>query len=381
MNSIAAPTNNSTVLVIDDNPQNLVLIRDLLEEFYTIKVAPNGLLGIRIANATPPDLILLDILMPDMDGYEVCHQLKSNPLTNDIPVIFLTALTNEMSEDKGFALGAVDYVTKPISPTILLARVRAQLQLRASSNALKETAATIKSQADQLEKWNKTLEQRVQEQIAQLDRLGQLKRFFSPQLVDIIVTEGDDILKTHRCEVSTVFVDIRGFTGFTEKNEPEDVMHLLQEFHGIVGKIIMAHNGTLERFAGDAILIFFNDPIPMEDHAEQAVKMAIAIQKAFVEIADRWTQPDCVLGLGCGIALGYATIGKIGFEGRWDYAAIGGVINLASRLCAEATCGEILIDQKMQAAVEQLVHSTPKGMFTLKGFNKPMPVFSIAGFK
>ncbi len=370
---------NATILVIDDNPQNLVLIRDLLDELYIIKVAPNGPLGIRIASANPPDLILLDIMMPDMDGYEVCRQLKSNPLTSDIPVIFLTALATEMSEDKGFSLGAVDYVTKPISPTILLARVRAQLQLRAASNALKETAATIKSQADQLEKWNKTLEQRVEEQIRQLDRLGQLKRFFSPQLVDIIVSEGDDILKTHRREVSTVFVDIRGFTAFTEKNEPEQVMQLLQEFHGVAGKIIMAHNGTLERFAGDAILIFFNDPIPMDDHAQQAVNMAIAIQAAFADIASRWSQRDCVLGLGCGIALGYATIGKIGFEGRWDYAAIGGVINLASRLCAEASCGEILIDQKMHAVVCHRVHSTPKGMLTLKGFNKPMSVFSVTG--
>ncbi|MFQ5946275.1 MAG: adenylate/guanylate cyclase domain-containing protein [Anaerolineae bacterium] len=241
---------------------------------------------------------------------------------------------------------------------------------------------TVQAQAAELTEWNKTLEHRVQEQVGQLDRLGRLKRFFSPQLAELIVAgSADDPLKTHRREVTVVFVDLRGFTAFAETSEPEEVMGVLREYHTEMGKLILLHEGTLERFTGDGMMVFFNDPIPVAQPAHQAIRMALAMRDRVAELIVDWRKRAYELAFGIGIAHGYATIGAIGFEGRWDYAAIGTVTNLAARLCGEAKPGQILIPQRLLGTVDELVEVEPVGELTLKGLLKPVPTFNVVGLK
>ena len=236
----------------------------------------------------------------------------------------------------------------------------------------------VQAQAAQLSEWNKTLEQRVQEQLAQLERLGRLKRFFSPQLAELIVSGGaDDPLRTHRREITVVFLDLRGFTAFAEVSEPEEVMSVLREYHAAMGKLILEHEGTLVRFTGDGMIIFFNDPVSVPNPAERAVRMAIVMRERIRELVVKWRKLGYELDFGVGIAHGYATIGGIGFEGRLDYGAIGTVINLASRLCGEAKPGQILVSPQVQAMVEELVQVEPVGDLTLKGFHRAVTVNNI----
>jgi len=233
-----------------------------------------------------------------------------------------------------------------------------------------------------VKQWNETLETRVQEQVAQLERFGRLKGFFSPQLAEAIINGGgEELLKTHRREISVVFIDLRGFTSFTDRAEPEEVMELLRAYHADMGRIVLEHGGTLERFAGDAIMVFFNDPVPMEKPAENAVRMALAMRDAFPPISETWRKRGYELGLGCGVAQGYATLGAIGFEGRWDYAAIGNVTNLAARLCSEAAGGQVLVDRKIMAKLDGLVDADAIGPLQLKGIAQPVPAFSVTDFK
>ena len=219
-----------------------------------------------------------------------------------------------------------------------------------------------KALRDEVRDWNRKLEERVQEQVAQLNRLGRLKGFFSPQLAESIVNGGgEDLLKTHRREVVVVFLDLRGFTAFTDSSEPEEVMAVLGEYHRVMGQLIMAHEGTLEHFAGDGIMVFFNDPIPLAKPAENAIGMALAMQQQFAPLRAAWTKRGFDLDLGIGIAQGYATLGAVGFEGRWEYACIGSVANLASRLCNEAKGGQILINQKTLSRIEDVVEAEALG--------------------
>ena len=234
----------------------------------------------------------------------------------------------------------------------------------------------------QLAEWNKTLEQRVQEQVAQLERLGRLKRFFSPQLAELIVMgDTEDPLKSHRREITVVFLDLRGFTAFAETSEPEEVMGVLREYHAAMGELILGHEGTLERFTGDGMMVFFNDPVPVPNPAERAIRMAVAMRDRVVTLAAAWRRRGYDLGLGVGVADGYATLGAIGFEGRWDYGAIGTVTNLAARLCGEAKGGQILIPSRVVSAVEQLVDAEEIGALTLKGFLRPMATFNVIGLR
>ena len=229
--------------------------------------------------------------------------------------------------------------------------------------------------------WNQTLEQRVSEGVAQLDRLGRLKRFFSPSVVEALLSgEAEDPLKSHRREIAVVFLDLRGFTAFTEDSDPEDVMGVIGEYHEAMGPVVMEHGGTLERFTGDGIMIFFNDPVEIPNAAEAAVKMAVAMQERFAGLEHGWRSRGYELAMGVGIAQGYATIGAIGFEGRRDYGAIGTVTNLAARLCAEATAGQILISQRVQGRVADFVKTEPIGKLTLKGFHRPVAVYSVLGY-
>ena len=364
------------ILVVDDTHQNVKLLADLLTvKGYTVVTAASGAEALKQMEAERPDLVLLDVVMPGMSGYEVCRKIRENPATQILPVVMATSLDPAQERVKGIEAGADDFLTKPINQPELLARVRSLLRI-------KEMYDTIQAQAAQLVEWNKTLEERVQEQVTQLERLGRLKRFFSPHLAELIVAGGaEDPLKTHRREVTVVFLDLRGFTAFAETSEPEEVMGVLREYHAEMGKLILEHDGTLERFTGDGMMIFFNDPTPVPNPAERALRMAVAMRDRVAELIVKWRKRGYDLDFGVGIAQGYATIGAIGFEGRWDYGAIGTVTNLAARLCGEAKPGQILISQRLMGTVEELVEVEPVGELTLKGFSRPVTTHNVLRLK
>jgi len=364
------------ILVVDDTPQNVKLLADLLTvKGYAVVTAASGEEALKQVESEQPDLVLLDVVMPGMSGYEVCRKIRGDPATGILPVVMVTALDPAQERIKGLEAGADDFLTKPIHQAELLARVRSLLRI-------KELYDTVQAQARQLAEWNQTLEQRVREQVSELERLGRLKRFFSPQLAGLIVSGGaEDPLKSHRREVTVVFLDLRGFTAFAETAEPEEVMGVLREYHAEMGKLILAHEGTLERFTGDGMMIFFNDPVPVPNPAERAVRMTLAMRDRVDELVGRWRKRGYHLDLGVGIAQGYATIGAIGFEGRLDYGAIGTVTNLAFRLCGEARPRQILISQRMLGAVEDLAETEPVGELLLKGFSKPVAAFNVLGLK
>jgi adenylate cyclase len=365
----------ATILAVDDTPTNLSLLAELLRDRYRIKVATQGTKALELAVASPPDLILLDVMMPGLNGYEVLERIRADVRLRHIPVIMISAVDEIDSVIRCIELGAEDYLPKPFNPTLLRARIGASLERKQLHDA-------IQAQAEQLADWNRKLEQRVQEQLAQLDRLARLKRFFAPQLAESIIDAGgDDLLRMHRREVVVAFLDLRGFTVFTERAEPEEVMRVLGEYHREMGQLILAHEGTLERFAGDGMMIFFNDPIPLSNPAANAVRMAIAMQERFTALRAGWTKRGYDLNLGVGIAQGYATLGAIGFEGRWDYACIGNVTNLAARLCGESKGGQILTDQKTLASIEDVVQTDSLGEVGLKGIAYPVPVFNVTGIR
>ncbi len=371
------------ILIADDNPENLDIFRTRLAVHgYEILTATDGEQALAIAREKQPDLILLDVMMPKMDGIEVCRRLKADPSFPFVPIIMITAKTGSQDVVAGLEAGADEYLTKPVDHTALVARVKSVLRIKALHDSVQEQAAQLEAQTVQLAEWNRTLEQRVQDQLAQLERLGRLKRFFSPQLAELIVAGGaEDPLKTHRREVTVAFLDLRGFTAFAETSEPEEVMGVLREYHAEMGKLILAHEGTLERFTGDGMMIFFNDPVPMPNPAERAIRMALAMRDRVAELIVTWRKRGYELDFGVGIAQGYATIGAIGFEGRWDYGAIGTVTNLAARLCGEAKPGQILIPQRLLGTMEELIEVEPVGEVTLKGFQRPVTTHNVLRLK
>ena len=363
------------ILVVDDQPKNVKLLADILAvKGYEVTTSASGEDALAKMKATPPDIVLLDVMMPGMNGYEVCRAVRADPALRALPVVLVTAL-DPSERAKGLEAGADDFLTKPISQPELLARVRSLLRV-------KEYHDAMQSQARELQEWNEKLEQRVKDQVAQLDRMGRLKGFFSPQLAEAIVSGGgEELLKPHRREIGVVYLDLRGFTAFTESAEPEEVMNVLAEYHNLVGAVVTRHNGTIEHFAGDGMMIFFNDPIPLPDAPEQAARMCVALQQQFLPLRESWTKRGYDLNLGAGLAVGYATLGSIGYEGRWDYAAIGSVTNLTARLCGEARGGQILTNQKTLGRVEKWVKSEPAGALSLKGFPQPVAAFNIVGLR
>ena len=362
------------ILVVDDIEKNVKLLADVLAvKGFRVSTAFSGEQALERINTDAPDVVLLDVMMPGISGYDVCRAIRADPRHAMLPIVLVTALDPAQERIKGLEAGADDFLTKPVNQPELMARVRSLLRIKMLHDE-------VQCQKAELQAWNQTLEQRVAEGVVKLERVGRLKRFFSPHLAEAILAGTEaDLLKAHRREISVVFIDLRGFTAFTDRAEPEEVMELLHEFHAIMGRIVMAHGGTLERFAGDSVMVFFNDPVPVERHAEQAVRMGLAMQAAFPPLAADWSARGFELGLGCGIAQGYATLGQIGFEGRWDYAAIGSVTNLAARLCGEAKGGEIIVDRKIMAKLGAMVQATPLGPLTLKGLMQPVLAFSILG--
>jgi class 3 adenylate cyclase len=360
----------AAILVVDDNEDNRYTLTQRLRRqgYANVTTAENGRQALDLLRAGSFDIVLLDIMMPEMNGYQVLTEVKADVRLRHLPVIMISAVDELESVIRCIELGADDYLAKPFNPTLLRARIGHCLDR--------------KRMHDQLVEANRTLEERVVEKVGEVERLGRLKRFFSPSLADLIVAGGaDDPLKTHRREITVVFLDLRGFTAFAETCEPEEVMGVLREYHAEMGKLVLEHDGTLERFTGDGMMIFFNDPVPVENPAERAIRMAVAMRDRVGEMSATWRKSGYDLGLGVGIAQGYATIGAIGFEGRWDYGAIGTVTNLAARLCGEAKAGQILISSRVAGAVEGLIDAVEVGSLTLKGLLKPVRTLDVVGLK
>jgi adenylate cyclase len=359
--------NPPRILIVDDNETNRDILQTRLSlHGYDLKQAVDGEEALAAAKELLPDLILLDIMMPKIDGIEVCKRLKNDAALPFMPIILTTAKADTKDVVAGLEAGADEYLTKPIDQTALVARVKSVLRLKALH--------------DQVTELNRGLEQRVAEQIGEIERMSRLRRFLPPQVADLIVASGSEKdLESHRREITALFCDLRGFTGFSESADPEDVMALLREYHAAIGAIIHKHSGTLERYAGDGVMVIFNAPVMVPEPALAAVKMALEMRAALSALIEKWRRLGHDLGFGIGISHGYATLGTIGFEGRFDYAAIGTVSNVASRLCDEAKPGQILISPRVLLAVEKDISVEPAGEFELKGIRRPMAVHNVVG--
>ena len=352
------------ILVVDDQRANVEMMAGVLRaRGYEVLTALDGESALERVRAARPDIVVSDILMPGLDGYEMCRRLRADAATALLPVVLVTSLDPQKERIKGLEVGADDFLSKPVNWEDLFARVRSLLR--------------VKALQDELRGWNQKLEERVKEQVAQLERLGRLKRFFSRPVAEAIVAGGEEMLEPHRREITAVFLDLRGFTAFTDRADPDEVMELLRAYHATLGRTVDEFGGTLEHFAGDGIMIFFNDPLPVDNPAERAVRMAVALQQAFTPISAAWLKLGHEVGLGIGIAQGETTLGVIGFEQRWEYAAIGNVPNLAARLCGAARAGEILLDTQTEFDVAHMVDTESVGPLELRGFKQPVPAFRL----
>ncbi len=364
------------ILVVDDDPINLDIFQSQLRisGYHTI-TASDGEEALHIATTHQPDLVLLDLMLPKLDGFEVCRQLKGDSSLPFMPIIMVTARADDADVVAGLEAGSDEYLAKPVEPPALVARVKSMLRIKALHD-------TVQEQAAQLSEWNAKLEQRVADQLTELERVARLKRFFSPQVAEHIVSSGEEsLLANHRKDVAVVFCDLRGFSAASESAEPEEIMSILKEYHAAAGRLISDFEGTLEHFAGDGFMVFFNDPLPCPDPSGQAVRMSVAIREQAAALSRSWRKRGYELELGVGIAQNYATIGNIGFEGRFQYSAIGNVANLASRLCDEAQAEQILVTERVYREVEALANVEPVGNLRLKGFARPVPAYNIVGLK
>jgi class 3 adenylate cyclase/CheY-like chemotaxis protein len=364
------------ILIVDDNETNRdLLITRLGTHGYDLLQAADGEEAIEVTKKSLPDLILLDVMMPKLDGIEATKRIKADTSLPFTPIILVTAKADTKDVIIGLEAGADEYLTKPVDQTSLVARVKSMLRV-------KELHDKVATQAADLAKWNATLEQRVTDQLAVIERAGRLKRFLAPQVAELILSDGNEhLLESHRRDITVVFGDLRGFTAFAESAEPEEVMAVLREYHTTLGPLVHKYEGTVERFIGDGFLVLFNDPLPCPDPSVRAIKMAAEMRACMGQLADGWRKHGHNLGFGIGIAQGYATLGRVGFEGRFEYSAIGTVVNLAARLCAQAEAGQILIDPKVHSAVEPLAEIEPAGELTLKGLSRPIKAFKVGDLR
>jgi class 3 adenylate cyclase len=360
------------ILVVDDRPEGRKLLSlRLQQQGWRVLQAEGGVQALALAEQQPPDLVLLDVLMPDLDGFEVCRRLRAMPALRAVPVVLITSLEDTEHCVRGLEAGADDFITKPFKPAELQARVRSLLRVKAQFDEIERQRAAL---AD----WSARLEQRVAEGVAEVERLSRLKRFFSPRLAARLVGEaGEAAWRSHRGEVTVLFADLRGFTPFAERATPERVMQTLAGFHAAMGRLIFDHDGTIERFTGDGMMVFFNDPDPVPDHSAHAVRLALAMQATAAAMAADWCAHDGPDGVAIGIARGVATLGALGFEARLDYAAIGSVTNLAARLCAEAGAGEVWVSAPVWREIEGRCDGQALAPLALKGFAQPVPAWRV----
>ena len=365
---------DARILVVDDVAPNVRLLEAVLApRGYDVISTTDGARALELVASAKPDLVMLDVVMPQPDGYAVCRAIRERDETAMLPVIMITASTSERTE--AIRAGADDLIAKPFDQDELLARVRSLLRIKRYHD-------TITSQAAELTELNRTLEERVQTQVVELERVRKLRRFLSPQLVDAIVSSGDDtILRSHRRKVAMLFADLRGWTSFVDAVEPEELMQVLGEFHATVGDLVREFDATVGFLEGDGVQLFFNDPTEVPDAALRAVRLGCALRERMRELTAVWRKRGYEIGFGAGMALGYATCGEVGFEARSDYAAIGTVTNLAARLADEATPDQILIEQRLYAEVEADVEVEAVGSFTLKGFQRPVAAFDVVGVR
>ena len=362
-------TPSGHVLVVDDSRVNRALLtRAVQEQGYDVAEAENGqdaLARLAKDGGREIDAVLLDLEMPEMDGYETLRRMKADPRLRHVPVIIISAVDDLASVVRCIEMGATDYLPRPFDAAILRARLSASLATKHLHDLEREYTA------------------RQAELLATIERQrAELAHFLSPQVAALVSSqEGHALLEGHRRLITAVFCDLRGFTAFSETAEPEELFGVLREYQGAMGELVVEYGGTLEHFAGDGLLVFFNDPQPVADHEEQAVRMAVAMRTRFETLQQRWHKRGYDLGFGVGIAVGHATLGRIGFEGRYDYGAIGMVVIMASRLSSEAAAGQILLSQRAFAAVEDLVVGESIGDVSLKGFSRPVPVHNVVGLR
>jgi adenylate cyclase len=369
------------ILVVDDVPDNVDILQMRLEaQGYEVVTAADGIEALDKIRALLPDLVLLDVMMPKLDGIETVKRLKADPSLPFIPVILVTAKADASDVIAGLESGGDDYLTKPVDHAALSARVRAMLRIKALHDTVQDQAKRLEDQAAELAAWNRKLEERVAAQLGEIEKVGRLKRFLAPQLAEMIVSSGDEgLLESHRRDIVVVFCDLRGYTSFAETGEPEEVWAVLREFHATVGPLVTRFEGTLDHFSGDGLMVYFNDPLPCPDPAERAVRMAVEMRAAVGELMSGWRRRGFELGFGIGVAQGYATLGRIGFEERIDYTAIGTVTNLAARLCGEARDGQILLSKRVAAAVQGGLPLEEIGNLALKGLSQAVEVYNVAG--
>jgi adenylate cyclase len=367
-----------TVLVVDDDETNRdVLGRRLQRLGYGVIDARDGVEALELMAAGGVDLVLLDVMMPRLDGFAVLERHRADPAIRDIPVIMISALDDMASVVRCIEAGAEDYLTKPFDPVLLKARIGACMEKKRLRDNERALLTRVEAQASELRDWNLQLEQRVASQVQEVERLSLMRRFLPPQLADVITSGGIDELRSHRREVTVLFCDLRGFTPFAELSEPEDVMAVISELHNAIGPLVFAQGGTLAQFTGDGMLVIFNDPVPCDDPARRAVTLALAMRDRAETLTDVWRRRGHHLRLGVGVAAGFATCGQVGFEGRYEYAAIGTVTNLASRLCSEAKGGQVLISQRVLAMLGGAVQCDHLGDIEFKGMAQPVPTYLV----
>lgn len=367
------------VLVVDDTPANVRLLDTTLHaRGYDVIHARSGQEALQAVAEERPDIVLLDVVMPDIDGYEVCRRIRQDSATQFLPVVMITAFT-EQEKISAIEAGADDFVYKPFAPAELLARVGSLLRIKEYHDTIESQAAelaelnqSLEAQSAQLAELNRSLEERVQLQLKELEGLNRLRRFLPPQVAELLITSGDEVLQSHRREITVVAAALRGFTTFSEQAEPEEVMRVLHQYHSAAGKLIFEFGGTVDRFAGDQITVFFNDPLPCPDAPQQGVRLALHIREEVGELTHAWRRLGYELDLVAGVAMGFATLGSIGFEGRKDYGAIGTVMSLAEGLCQHAQPAEVLIGQRVRVAVESLAETENLGELALPGFSRPV---------
>lgn len=362
---------SARILAVDDLPANVRLLEAILEPAgYSVLSAASGPEALELVVTELPDLVLLDVQMAGMNGYEVCRRIRENETSALLPIVMVTSHDSEARID-GIRAGADDFVTKPFDQQELLLRVRSLVRIKRYHD-------TIAAQAGELAGWNQTLEARVAEQVEELARMTRLRRFLSPTLAEVVMERGESVLESHRRELAVLFADLRGWTDFSAATEPEEVMSVVGSYHEVVGELISKYDATVGWFAGDGLMVWFNDPVPCDEPAGQAVRMAIEMREAMTALTAAWRKRGHELDFSIGVALGYATIGRIGFEGRYDYGAVGSVLNLASRLCDVSEPGQIVVSRRVLAEVEELVEVQPLGSLALKGFGKPVEAFAVA---
>ena len=376
-------TTHASLLVADDDEVNRLMLQAYLErQGHTVTLAESGAEAVEILAQRSFDVLLLDVLMPEMDGFAVLEHLRADDRLRRLPVIMISSIEDTDAVVRCIEMGAEDYLAKPFDPVLLQARINGCLAKRRLDDLEDEHRRTLRDHAAELQELNRQLTSRVEEQVAELERMGQLRNFFSPHVAELILASGEGGLADHRGEIVVLSCRLRGFTAFSEMAAPEVVMGVLRQFDVTVGEFVHRFEATVGDFAGDGVMLYFNDPIPCPDPAARAVRLAVALRDEMATLQPVWRKQDCHLDFGAGISQGYATFGQVGFEGHYHYRAIGPVVDVAAGLCEHAGAGaDVLIDQVTYGAVEDLVDVEPLGEFELEGFSRPRPAYRILGLR